>query len=260
MLRSALLLIAVFANTAGAVSPPLGKGPTPVSLVNGNRCNALAPHGWRVVDERKEGDGVDFASPDVTLGASYLIVGIPAMMLRTYGGTAENAVKYILPRFGQMPTQFGASQNTYTGFKAIQWQNQLGRGLSLWYTFPLPRGDSGFVLVIRSGLVAPQGNEGRLREAVAVATSIRCTVALRPPPPADWTSRANPGRKKPRSDDEAASDYNVQLGMENVHDKRTGENYWVSPSTDYRTNGPEGPGYYKQVGNETRKLAPGRSD
>jgi hypothetical protein len=73
--------------------------------VNGNRCNALAPQGWRVVDERKEGDGVDFASPDVTLGASYLIVGIPAMMLRTYGGTAENAVKYILSRFGQMPTQ-----------------------------------------------------------------------------------------------------------------------------------------------------------
>jgi hypothetical protein len=29
MLRSVLLLIAVFANAAGAVSPPLGKGPTP---------------------------------------------------------------------------------------------------------------------------------------------------------------------------------------------------------------------------------------
>lgn len=248
-----------FPKGQGAASPSqAGKGPTPVSLVPGNRCNALAPQGWRVVDESREGDGVDFASSDVTLGASYLILGVPALMLPTYGGTPEAAARFVLSKFGRMPTRFGTSQNTETGFKALSWSNQTGRGLSLWYTFPLAQGAPGFVLVIRTGIVAPQGNEQRLREAVAVATSIRCNVALRPPPPADWTGGKTPGRKKPRSDDEAASDYNKQLGVENLHDKTTGRNYTATPS-DFKY-GPEGLGVYIEVGNEKRKLAPGRSD
>jgi hypothetical protein len=48
--------------------------------------------------------------------------------------------------------------------------------------------------------------------------------------------------------------------MEHYHDPRTGENYWVSPATDYRENGPQGPGYYVGVGGEQRKLQSGRSD
>jgi hypothetical protein len=243
--------------------PPVGQhttGPIPLAQVRGNRCSALGPQGWRVFNERNEGDGVDFVSPDATLGAGYLIVGLPSMMLPTYGGSPESAVKFILQNFGQLPSQFSPNQPDHTGFNIIRWQNQQGVGLALWYTFPLQGDPRGFVLVMRTGMVTTQGDPQRLREAVAVATSIRCTVALRPPPPADYTSPPTQHRKKPRSDDEAASEYNAQLGMEYVHDKTTGENYWVSPSTDYRQNGPEGPGYYKQVGNDLRKLLPGRSD
>jgi hypothetical protein len=239
---------------------PQTAGPIPLTQVRGNRCNALGPQGWRVFNERNEGDGVDFVSSDATLGAAYLIAGIPSMMLPTYGGSPESAVKFIVQNFGQWPSQFSPNQRDQTGFNIIRWQNQHGTGLALWYTFPLQGDPRGFVLVIRTGVVTTQGDPQRLREAVAVATSIRCTVGLRPPPPADYTSRPTQSRKKPRSDDEAASEYNAQLGMEYVHDKTTGENYWVSPSTDYRQNGPEGPGYYKQVGNDIRKLTLGRSD
>lgn len=233
------------APRSGFPAAPIGQptaGPIPLAQVRGNRCTALEPQGWRVCNERNEGDGVDFVSPDATLGSGYLIVGVPSMMVPTYGGSPESAVKFIVQNFGQVPSQFSPNQRDRTGFNIIRWQNQQGVGLALWYTFPL------------------QGDPHRLREAVAVATSIRCTVALRPPPPADYTSRPSQTRKKPRSDDEAASEYNAQLGMEDVHDKTTGENYWVSPSTDYRQNGPEGPGHYKQVGNDIRKLSPGRSD
>jgi hypothetical protein len=239
---------------------PQTAGPIPLAQVRGNRCNALAPQGWRVVNERNEGDGVDFVSPDATLGAGYLIVGMPSMMLPTYGGSPESAVKVILQNFGQLPSRFSPNQRDQTGFNIIRWQNQQAVGLALWYTFPLQGDPRGFVLVMRTGIVTTRGDAQRLREAVAVATSIRCTVALRPPPPADYTSRPTATRKKPRSDGEAASEYNAQLGMEYVHDKTTGENYWVSPSTDYQQNGPQGPGYYKQVGNDIRKLSPGRSD
>lgn len=244
-------------------APPSGQktaGPIPLGQVRGNRCTALGPQGWRVFNERNEGDGVDFLSPDATLGAGYLIVGIPSTMLSTYGGSPESAVKFILQSFGQVPSQFSPNQRDRTGFNVIRWQNQQATGLTLWYTFPLQGDQRGFVLVMRTGMVAPQGDQQRLREAVAVSTSIRCTVALRPPPPADYTGRPTGSRKKPRSDDEAASEYNAQLGMEYVHDRKTGENYWVRPSTDYRQSGPEGPGYYKQVGNDIRKLSPGRSD
>jgi hypothetical protein len=48
--------------------------------------------------------------------------------------------------------------------------------------------------------------------------------------------------------------------MEYVHDPDTGENYWVNPSQDYDENGRDGPGYYKQVGFDTKKLSEGRSD
>jgi hypothetical protein len=57
-------------------------------------------------------------------------------------------------------------------------------------------------------------------------------------------------------EDAHESTYNAQLGMEYAHDPRTGENYWVSPSTDVR-NGPQGSGYYKSVGNSLIKLDPG---
>jgi hypothetical protein len=247
----------------GLPPPPVGQytaGPILLTQVRGNRCHALGPQGWRVFNERNEGDGVDFVSPDATLGAGYLIVGIPSMMLPTYGGSPESAARIIVQNFGQLPAQFSPTQRDPTGFNIMRWQNQQGVGLALWYTFPLQGDPRGFVLVMRTGIVTTQGDPHRLREAVAVATSIRCTVALRPPPPAADTGRATQGRKKPRSDDEAASEYNAQLGMEYVHDKTTGENYWVSPSTDYRQNGPAGPGYYKQVGNDLRKLSPGRSD
>jgi hypothetical protein len=40
----------------------------------------------------------------------------------------------------------------------------------------------------------------------------------------------------------------------------SGENYLVDVTRDYRSDGPQGPGYYRQVGNSLEKLQPGRSD
>jgi hypothetical protein len=46
--------------------------------------------------------------------------------------------------------------------------------------------------------------------------------------------------------------------MENYHDSSTGQNYWVNPSNDWNETGPRGPGYYVNIGGETRKLDAGR--
>ena len=64
------------------------------------------------------------------------------------------------------------------------------------------------------------------------------------------------GKKAPEEGD---SEYSPWLGMEHYHDATTGENYWVSPSRDWNETGPQGPGYYTRIGNDTKKLEPGLS-
>jgi hypothetical protein len=88
-------------------------------------------------------------------------------------------------------------------------------------------------------------------DAIAVALSIRSVVQLR-----------SGGSSNTGSSEESTveSGYNMQLGREYVHDPDTGENYWVSPSQDYDENGKDGPGYYKRVGVDQKKLSEGRSD
>jgi hypothetical protein len=51
-----------------------------------------------------------------------------------------------------------------------------------------------------------------------------------------------------------------QRGTEYAHDPVTGENFLMDYAADHLESGPNGPGFYRQVGNELRKLEPGRSD
>ncbi len=53
------------------------------------------------------------------------------------------------------------------------------------------------------------------------------------------------------------STYNRQLGTEYAHNPETGQIYWMSHSTDWKENGPRGPGYHIQSGNELKKLEQG---
>jgi hypothetical protein len=59
-------------------------------------------------------------------------------------------------------------------------------------------------------------------------------------------------------DGDLAGTYNVQLGTGYVHSE-TGQNFLVDPASDYQSTGPDGPGYYRQVGNSYEKLIPGWS-
>ncbi len=56
------------------------------------------------------------------------------------------------------------------------------------------------------------------------------------------------------------SGYSQWLEMENYHHPSTGQNYWVSPSRDWNENGPQGPGYYTSIGNDTKLLESGYSN
>jgi hypothetical protein len=90
---------------------------------------------------------------------------------------------------------------------------------------------------------------------VNVAASIRGQVTL--------SSTSSGGARPQGQKDSQAPDtstYNKELGTEYCHSPSTGENYYVSHAESWNENGPDGPGYYHQVGDSYEKLVPGRSD
>ena len=94
-----------------------------------------------------------------------------------------------------------------------------------------------------------------------IAGSIRCSTQYQPRD--QYVVTAKSDSTSSGSDANGDDDgYNPQLGTEYVHDPGTGENYLVSPSTNWSENGPAGAGYYaeKSGGNDYVKLDAGRSD
>jgi hypothetical protein len=102
--------------------------------------------------------------------------------------------------------------------------------------------------------------KARQMVAPGVAVSIRCSTQLIPPPASSSTSGGKKGAK-PRpgcGGDPNLRSYNMQLGTQYAH-TATGDNFLYDRS-DWRETGPDGPGYYKMLGNSLTKLEPGRSD
>lgn len=92
-----------------------------------------------------------------------------------------------------------------------------------------------------------------------VAATIKCSVQL--VQHSGPVVEAQIGGGSSSSDGNGSADgYNPQLGTEYVHDSSTGENYLVSPSSNWSSDGPDGAGYYKQNGTDYTKLQPGRAD
>ncbi len=93
--------------------------------------------------------------------------------------------------------------------------------------------------------------------ASAVARSLRCNVpsVAAPPDPPSLNHKSAAGHDG--EEGESDSLYNVWLDKEYFHNPKSGENYWVSPSSDYQQNGPQGPGYYATYGNDVIKLQSG---
>lgn len=93
-----------------------------------------------------------------------------------------------------------------------------------------------------------------------VAASIRCTAQYQPRDQYVEASTSSSGSSSGDTNGDEAG-YNPQLETEYVHNPNTGENYLVSPSTNWSENGPDGPGYYTQSGStDYVKLQPGRAN
>lgn len=218
-------------------------------------CMAMAPANWVIYGSRREGDALDMAAADGSMFASYGVAGVPGSMIRYYprSATPESRLHAELSEGGKGQVVYGQPLRDATfGYTWLPFElpHANYRGGVLYRAWPLPNDPGGYILLQRRAQTFAHLWEQQGAQAIFVALSIRCTRQLQPSPDA--------GGRRPPGDGEVESTYNQQLGMEYAHDGLTGENYWVSPSTDWNDTGPDGPGYYKRSGNEWRKLVPGR--
>ena len=266
-----LLLAAVLAGGLLSAGPVLAQKPRTVdatskmSTLRSGRCHALAPRGWTITSNQ-QGSTPHLRSPDGRLYAGWGILAVDPAMQPYYGnlyGPPQTSLAFLASTIiGQ---SFGDGSGVrYTSapvsidgyFSRRAFASAQYRGLVYYRIYPL-RG-SGYVESAYFA-IAPAALWPRLGPLVAnIAASIRCSSTLRPD-----TNRGGGvgGSRPPRdgADGLSNSTYNKELGTEYAHSPTTGENYLVSPATDY-INGPQGYGAYIQNGNDTIKLEPGRSD
>jgi len=244
--------------------PPVARSPLGIGCAGGmvpvrlhvdpyRTCMAVAPANWGIYGSRREGDALDMAAADGSMAAGYGVAGVPGPMIRYHPGSAtpESRLHTELSEGGRGQVVYGQPLRDATfGYTWLPFELANYRGGALYRAWPIPNDPGGYILLQRRAQTFKHLWEHQGAQAIAVALSIRCTRQLQPAP--DAAGRRPPG------DDQMESTYNQQLGMQYAHDAATGENYWVSPSTDWDETGPEGPGYYKRSGNDRRKLVPGR--
>ena len=221
-----------------------------------NRCWAMAPEHWYVSATTPEGTVMELATQDGAAHGGYSITGVSSVLRRhpsNQWSSPEAFIHMVLSMGGREHIQYGQAQQDQFGYIIQPFQRIPMAGIVVYRAFAAPADPGGFVVVTREASVRSDFWPTYGPVAIATAMSIRCVASVSPP-----MRDSGAGGRGRSGEDAHESTYNVQLGMEYAHDPRTGENYWVSPSTDVR-NGPQGPGYYKSVGNSLIKLDPGTS-
>lgn len=247
----------------GATAAHAKSTPIPLSQLAEAACVAMAPQGWKIADVNQQSSAMTVTSPGGNLRAGFGVVGVnQAQAAGYYGGQYRSAQIFALfmtqAMFDSEPNTRPA-QSLPHGFQMIPWDSANGySGYTVFKRYALPSDPGGYVVsVYIAG--APTSEAKRLVPlSMGVATSIRCRAQLQPPPPNDFHpaqgAKCFGGECSER--DAVSGDTNAILGTRYMHDPKTGQGYYVS-NDDWQTNGPQGPGVYKQNGNDVTKLAPG---
>ncbi|MBP6977296.1 MAG: hypothetical protein PHD61_04810 [Bacteroidales bacterium] len=245
-------------TTLGISSYSEGIQPVQKYFTQYGNCYAFAPANWEITGCRREGDALDICSADRNMCAGYLILGVQGSLATGYYSqiyaTPETYLSYIISENGEKAVSYGEPVRDVYGYTMLPFEIEGSPAVTgvVFYKVWAVSGDPyGYIIAIRIAKTVKQFWRSKGAQVVSVCLSIRSVVQFQ-----------SSGSNNPESfeDKEVESGYNMQLGMEYVHDPDTGENYWVSPSKDFNETGPDGPGYYKHIGNDTKKLLPGRSD
>jgi hypothetical protein len=233
-------------------------------------CRTLAPGGWDIVGARDQGDAIDVMSGDHNSYAGWSIRGVNPQMRPYYGdmyADPSTSSRYVVGMVGQtlgsrgqfsfvgQPTQIGA------GFVAQELASASHRAMIVYRLYPSPpfSPQGSYIISLRIAIAPRSGGDRALNTAVGVAAATQCTTQFIAPKNGD-ISLPRPGDafdRKRKSETGDLTDYNVQLGSQYAHSPSTGQNYLLDRASQYDSNGPDGPGYYRKVGNSYEKLVPG---
>jgi hypothetical protein len=231
-------------------------------------CRGEAPAGWIIADQDPNGTSFTLATRDRSTVAAYGIVGISSGHASGFYGPQfaqpSAFAAYLASVAGGMPVNQTAAPEPLGPMRSFPVQGNGVTGHVIYATYPLPADPGGYVISVR---IALGRSAADARMAAAIAATISCTTALHSPSngyaqvEAPKHDLATSDRCKSGDCDEGdlAGTYNAQLGTGYVH-SASGENFLIDVTRDYSANGPQGPGYYHQVGNTLEKLEAGRSD
>lgn len=239
--------------------------------VSRGQCRALAPAGWGVASVSERGDVGEFVSSDGRSYAGWGIRGVNRAMEPYYGAFYGDPMRSSLFLLGKIAEAMGdRSEFAPLGepvrfgdeFVGQELQSQVNRALLVYRLYPAPGmfSPGSYIISLRTAIVLRNADAFALKSAAGVAGSISCNTLFVPtaandvplPRPGDPTD----ARRKREADQLA--DYNVQLGTQTFHSPTTGENFLVDRSSAI-TNGPQGEGVYRKIGNSVELLTPGRS-
>lgn len=239
-----------------------GTGPIPLIELSSGPCRTFAPEGWKIIDQNKDGTVLTVASADGNLIGAYGGMAINAAQAQGLYGpqfrSPEAIGAYLIKTLTHEEPRLEATFETIGSYQATRFTTARHAGYYLAYRFPVSADPGGFGLIIRIA-IGHAGDDHSVGVAGAAAAATRCTATLHPSegPVYHASSAAHGADRAGGADNDMAGTYNAQLGTGWVHDPNTGRNYNVDVTSDWRENGPQGPGYYKQNGNDVTKLEPG---
>ena len=244
-----------------------------VSLVakRSGTCQALAPADWRVLGVSPRGDVGELVSGDGRSYAGWGVRGVNRMMEPYLGamyGDPMTSSRFLLGKAAEAlgdrggfaavgsPARFG------DGYVFQEFRSSVSRAAVVYRVYPaggMFTPDS-YVISLRMAIAPLSANTFALKTATGVAGSIDCRTIFVAPAnddvPLPRTGDEHDRRRRREAKDLA--DYNAQLGTQTFHSPTTGENVLVDRASAV-TNGPQGEGVYRRVGNSYEKLTPGRA-
>lgn len=234
-------------------SPRILRGPTikPLALsgLGAGQCNAFAPERWRVAAHAP-----DNSLFHVMAGEGFAHALYKSALLN--GAAPQDHVRAFLQETFASPVVLTPPQTRPFGFVIQDYGNR--------------KGGAGFALYRVTGariaiwaVAVPSGDASWAKPlAGTVALSMRCAS-----PGAPKLAPRDPDLLATRislrclqgacSETDFAATYLTVLRFGYVHNVK-GNMFLVRPRRDFWQSGPEGPGFYHQIGGENEKLLPGR--
>ena len=241
-----------------------------VSPKQKGQCHAVAPGDWDFLSATDAGDAADLIRADRRSYAGWMIRGVNSQMRPYYGDAyadPKTSSRYVVGLVGKavgdggpysfvgQPVQLGA------GFVSQELESSDYRAMIVYRLYPAPAMSSpgSYIISLRIAIAPKAGGDRELHLATGISVGLQCVTQFVPPKNGDVPIPRPGDAFDRRSSGESGelTDYNAQLGTQYAHSPSTGQNYLLDRAAAWNDHGPDGPGFYRQVGNSYEKLVPG---